>query len=947
MTTVTPSTSVILVDTKSGLSPYIVYFPYINTPGRIITIRDNEGYASTGNSVLLSTTGGATFPDNQSTISINQRFGFITLCSEPNGHYSILNTFAFPTGSESAYVYNINTNNIGINDNSTNTYTSITASTGTLYYGTSTIGDVTSYQLNSNISYIETKFTNTLNSSLVVRRYITLGNSGTPNNPLGSIQYSDNSTTWNNALGGTQGFSNGGIDVIITNTNIYVACGNNYDITNPANLGYLQWSIDGLIWNNSISPALSLATLPSKVCYANGVWHAVGLGVDSSAILWSIDAKTWNPSVDTTNMFQSPGFTSIVYGRNIWVACGNNSYHSAFSLIYSTDGSNWNPNTTINTILNPFYDVTFTGSNFIAIAGNSGLTGNIVISTSGSNDSLIVPVNLNNEPGYVANNGTIVLVVTPTYHKYSIDYGYTWNDMPDFPIGVSGRPYYDGSVWWVPINSGTTSNLYYSTSGSNLWTTQYLSGTFPLGYPIGIASINVSSNLNLQLISTLTGVESNFQTSSFSVGYISTGSFTIVNTSNIDNDILSISSFNNNAFVMINNLSTNYIYSSSVYTNSLDVVTLNVSTLNISTIYASDTIYASSFVSNYVNTSTLNFSSIYMSSMFVNDLSTNNINVSSISSGIVMLDTLTANIVYSDIVSTNSLVLSTINLYDSSSGNLTDINASNGNLYFQNQKLLTSIGTNPLFFTYQLQDNSTPAPGAIPGSTGFFTVDTADLLTISVINFSVTDYYNIALIGLFNKMGIYSVLHIINATTLKDTIYLINSITQSASLSYYTLTLTHLVGTTALINVGDIYNFYVGNIGIKPPPSSPTDTIVVHAGILGTAFNFTSAYRVVPANIGIYSGGASGFSISLNNINYNIGNIPATVGSIVFYNGTSYVSINVKYSSINNSTGAYITVNGGINLLTVGGLTLTNFAASVDNNPSGPYAIYITIKFLN
>ena len=51
-TTITASTSVVLVDTSVGTPPYIVYFPYISTVGRIITVRDNNGYASTGNSIV-------------------------------------------------------------------------------------------------------------------------------------------------------------------------------------------------------------------------------------------------------------------------------------------------------------------------------------------------------------------------------------------------------------------------------------------------------------------------------------------------------------------------------------------------------------------------------------------------------------------------------------------------------------------------------------------------------------------------------------------------------------------------------------------------------------------------------------------------------------------------------------------------------------------------------
>jgi hypothetical protein len=671
------------------------------------------------------------------------------------------------------------------------------------------------------------------------------------------------------------------------------------------------------------------------------------LGTDSNAILWSSDGKVWYPSINSTNTFNSPGFNSITYGRNIWIACGCNSFHSGYSMIYSTDGSNWNPNTTIYPRLNPFYDITYTGSNFIAIASNSTIfpqsfSGNIVISTYGSNDSIIIPLNLNNEPGFLANNGNLVLLVTQTYRKFSLNFGYTWADVADFPTGTPGRPYYDGSLWWVGINNGTTSNLYYSTSGSNLWINSNISGNFPLGYPQSITALNVSSNLGLQLISTVVGIEQNLTVSSFNTGSISTGSFTIINTKNYDGDILNISSFNKDAFVSINNLSTTFINTSTICAQYIEI-----SSINISTLYVSDSIYTSNISSDYISTSYLFFSELNMSSMFTYDLSTNNINVSSISSGIAVIDNLNAIIIYSDIISTNTAVISTVNLIDNTTGSLKELNANNGNLYFEGQKLLTTAGANPLYITYELQDNSTPSPGAIPGATGFFTVDTSDLRTISVINFSVTDYNNTALIGFFNKLGLYSVIHIINPITQQDSIYLIETITPSTDLSYFTLGLTHLVGTTKLLNIGDIYNFYIGNIGIKPAPTSPTDTVVVKAPVSGSSFSFNAlsgALAVVPSNIGTYSAGTSGFTIRLNDNNYNTYNIPATVGSITFYDGTKYIQVNVKYGSISTSSGATINIDGGVNNLVIDGLTRANFGASNDLND---YAIYITIKFLN
>jgi hypothetical protein len=841
-------------------------------------------------------------------------------------------------------VYKVNANSLGLNDITTSNFEYLTISSGILYYGSNSVGNVTNDQLTSNINYIQTQFTNSLNATLIVRRYIAVGNSGISNQALGSIKYSDNATTWNNVLGGTQGFYNGGIDIATSPKIFYVACGNNYIPNDPFNLGFIQWSSDGLIWNNSVSPPLSIANLRSRVSYANGLWHAVGLGSDSNAILWSSDGKRWNASMDVASMFDSPGFNSIVYGRNIWVACGSNSFHSAYSMIFSTDGSNWNPNPTLNTVLNPFYDITFTGYTFIALTGNSvifpnALSGNIVVSVSGSNDSTIIPVNFNNESGFVANNGVLAIAVTLSHHKYSLDFGYTWNDIIDFPVGNPGRPYYDGSLWWVPMSNDNTSNLYYSSTGSNLWKNNYLAGDFNSGFSQSVVSVNLSSNLNIQLISTITSIEKEFTISSFNVNVISTGSFTITNFINNYEDVLNISSFNSNAYVSINILSTTTINTSTLYVDSIQTSNIDISSINVSTIYVSNYLYTPELVSEYISTSSLYFSDLTMSSMFVSNLSTNSINVNSISSGIV-----TTEIHYSDIMSTNIAVISTINLIDNSTGINTELNASNGNIYFEGQKLLTTVATNPLFFTYQLQDNSPPSPGSIPGGPGFFTTDSDDLTTIQTVNFSVTDYYNKVLIGLFSKIAVYSILYIINQNTLKESIYLIERITPSVSLSYFTLKLTQLVGVTNILTIGEFYNFYVGNIGIKPPPSPPSDVITVKAGIIGSSFNFQSAFHSVPANIGTYSAGSTGFTINLNSIYYNTYNIPATVGSITFYDGNKYVQVNVKYGSINTSSGTTISIDTGVNNLVISGLSRQNFGAVDDRNS---YAIYITIKLLN
>ena len=146
MTTVTASTSLILVTTSNGTGPYTVKFPNISTTGRIITVRDNDGFASTNNAIVLQAISGATFQGISGTLSINQPFGFITLNSQANGVYGVLNTFAFPAGSATASVSNITTTNLAtqstiqIRDRTTGAYKTLYTSSGQLIVNNAPVG---------------------------------------------------------------------------------------------------------------------------------------------------------------------------------------------------------------------------------------------------------------------------------------------------------------------------------------------------------------------------------------------------------------------------------------------------------------------------------------------------------------------------------------------------------------------------------------------------------------------------------------------------------------------------------------------------------------------------------------------------------------------------------------------------------------------------------------
>jgi len=488
--------------------------------------------------------------------------------------------------------------------------------------------------------------------------------------------------------------------------------------------------------------------------------------------------------------------------------------------------------------------------------------------------------------------------------------------------------------------------MYYSSSGSNVWSSSNLSTVFPSGNPISLVSLNSSSNLGLQLISTVEGLQVSFQTSTLTTDLLNIGSFNIYN----DSNILNISSINSEFIVYTNNLSTNYITTNILNTNYIQANDFNTSTINVSTLFSSDYIFGSSIITSSIITDNahvniLSFDTLLVSTLQIDEISTMNINTSTIN----VLSVINANEIispfgYIDTVSSTSLVVSTINFIDGSNGVLTNLNAYNNNLYFQNQQILTSVGTNPIFFTYQLIGVNSESPDPT-----FFTVNADNLINTSVINLSITDINNIGLSGFYSKVGIYSLIHVINTNTNRSTIYRIDTITTNTAEDVYTFGVSRLVGSSTPLIIGNDYSIYITSIGLKPPPSSPTDAIIVNAQRVSSGLNFGAAFTSVPINIGVYRGATNGFSITLNPDNYNQTNIPATVGSITYFDSSAnkYKTYNVKYGSINDNTGSFVSIDSGVNTLSVSGLTVGNFpGVGNDNSPSG-YAIYIVIKFLN
>jgi hypothetical protein len=305
----------------------------------------------------------------------------------------------------------------------------------------------------------------------------------------GTTQYSlDGAVDWSNAIG-TRGFTNYGTGTTYSeDSNIFVAVGQNN--TGQSNLGYNQWSSNGITWYNSLSPPLNNTQTRLAVSYANGLFHSVGSNGSSggaNTILYSIDGKNWLPSAG--NPFPGGYVTGITFGIDLWICCGYSPQSGpSGACMWSSDGSNWNTATTTAWTSCNVFDVTFADDVFIAtcMSGTFTTSSNICFSYDGSNwfASNCYDANFVNNAMYITAAGPEVIATTLNTNQklvYSLDYGVSWNSNADLSVTNEQiyKPFYDGNKWLVSVGGSIkqihvavgsgTNTLACSVDGSN-WT---------------------------------------------------------------------------------------------------------------------------------------------------------------------------------------------------------------------------------------------------------------------------------------------------------------------------------------------------------------------------------------------------------------------------------------------------------------------------------------------
>lgn len=155
------STSVVQIDSSGlqGGAYAIVYLSTTAIPGQLITVNDATGFLSSPQTILLSTTGGASFSDGSFSTLLTQGFAYITLVSQDTHTWEKVNTTPFPLPNESIYYKAV--------DARTFTTSSMVASL--LSSGTTSARLVETGQNSGNVTLASTFYVNTLSSFLASR----------------------------------------------------------------------------------------------------------------------------------------------------------------------------------------------------------------------------------------------------------------------------------------------------------------------------------------------------------------------------------------------------------------------------------------------------------------------------------------------------------------------------------------------------------------------------------------------------------------------------------------------------------------------------------------------------------------------------------------------------------------------------------------------------------
>lgn len=134
----------------SGGASILVYLSTTSEIGQIVTIRDIDGFISSPQSILISTTG-CTITGESSSIQIQQQFGYITLQSVSTDRWTIINQNSFVDPSSNYTIKGLAAKSVNVSSLSLKNY----ISSASLIEGTN-------LYIKTHANYIQSVFTSTL-----------------------------------------------------------------------------------------------------------------------------------------------------------------------------------------------------------------------------------------------------------------------------------------------------------------------------------------------------------------------------------------------------------------------------------------------------------------------------------------------------------------------------------------------------------------------------------------------------------------------------------------------------------------------------------------------------------------------------------------------------------------------------------------------------------------
>ena len=510
------STSVVLVDASqltAGQSA-VVLLSSVQTPGRVITVRDSTGYVSTPQSIIVSTMSGTKFSDGTSSISITQPFGFISFESRDAFSWNTINTFGFPLYQTIANVKSLATS-------------TITAQT---IFASNTIS--TNY-LNTNSAYLQSTmqvFGPSFVSSLVVGMY--------PSDPFASryapyafyvngITQLNSNVTINGQLNVQQTISTGAALLIggslstLGNAGIggSVSATGNFQVGGNVTVGSM--TVQGattMIGNltvgnqvtvqNSLNVANTVSTSYVTASTVN-VFSSITFGTKtlvSTATGLSFSAPLSAPSISTVSMTVSDTLTT----NTLSVTGTINASNAPLFVLGSTDIQNPGGNLTISDVTTNTLDSLFMTTTVFTTSSMTAdgvtMTGNLVGSSNSSASLYGLNANTistqNVFAGYI--NASTINASSVTASSIIVQQSLNMNSGSLFAsnlqfngtnLSVSSVGAYEIYTSSLTVNSGTIQQSYPLTIQPGLFTPSATIST------LTTSSLYVTGNMNMTNVS--------------------------------------------------------------------------------------------------------------------------------------------------------------------------------------------------------------------------------------------------------------------------------------------------------------------------------------------------------------------------------------------------------------------------------------------------------------